>query len=397
MTVPTIRYYTRRKDVLLGPGQVPHFTKGKGYYAYPPALKIGLTADKTSGRVISAPANAATIEWARTSNPTSADPVYSPARLALSGTFAGTAAKPYIDAIAYDSAGNKIGDVWAGRILTTQVAPPPPPPPPNPPVTGQLLGAMGNVGDGGNLSILVKLGAKITREDSTSAFAQILAAGMKIVQNIPLGGTGQADGRAFIFQFAGNEPYDANVNPATYFPQALADLRALHAAHKGILCAMPVLAFGWSPFGGVDGNQYTYNGVKKPWVDWIAQYAPELFAEVDLWEVHPYGPQGLAQMDTVRAQLANHDALQPFIVGEDGYSTYEDTEQAQADYLTARIAAIKQRTDTLAWILYRGTDLVGQSDPRENNYGVEKTNSDWSDGGPKLAFALVQAVFKANA
>ena len=293
-------------------------------------------------------------------------------------------------ALQADPKAAKTTKAYAKTVTDVLHAMNPAPPPPS----SLLLGCSNNVGGGGSLDILTRLGAKITREDTAAAFGQLGVAGIKCVQIIQAGQTAAADSRAYCFQVGGNEPYFVPVDPAVYFPQVAADVQALRGKYPSGRFAVPLLAYGWSGFGNVDDHgNYTWNGTTKPWVEWLVQYAPSLLTTATLWEVHPYGTRGLANMDLIRSQLSGHGAAQPFIVGEDGWSTYGNSEQAQADYLSARIAAITSRTDTAAWILYRAQDLVGQSNPAENNYGVERTNPDWSDGGPKIAFGVVQKAF----
>ena len=278
---------------------------------------------------------------------------------------------------------------------------------PKPATWKMLLGVSNNVGGGGSLDLLTKLYVKVTREDTAGAFSQLATAGIKCVQIIPSGQPGAADGRAWCYQLGGNEWYFLNgatgIDPAAFYIQLLADAIAIRQSHPGALISIPLVAYGWSSpladgWGACDDHgNYRWNGQTKPAVQWMHDAAPELLTIAASYEVHIYGPRGLANMDLISSQLKTYGVTHPrFLVGEDGYSTYNTTEQAQADYLSARFTAISQRPDVDAYIVYRGQDLVGQSNPAENNYGIEKTNPNWSDGGPKAAFSVVQSWCKAQ-
>ena len=239
----------------------------------PSTLTIGLTMDKTGGKVLTSPSNAANVEWARNSTLTSSDPEY--ATQALSASFSGTSAKPWVSAIALDSAGNKIGTAFTARLQTTQAAPPPPPTP-TPPGGKVILGVIANVAGYGKprWAAVEAIGAKILREDRGDWGAAYKAAH----PDASILGICWLDANILAVTNCDeieldNEPYwTAGLDPRTWAQKALACAQAIRA--KGITkpLLLPLLSFANNEAlgSGFDGKgNYTVSGVSKPWVQWV--------------------------------------------------------------------------------------------------------------------------------
>lgn len=369
--------------------------------ATPPPVKnltIGLTADKTSGVVLTAPATAAKAKWARTSTKTSSDPEYS--TLALTATFAGTAAKPWVDAIAVDVSGNDIGS-WTGRIQTTQVTPPP---------TGKVrFGITNNVGgdQGANGPPVLALNAKLIREDTpavlNSGWAK--ANGIDVIQIIYPGDVPHPDAIAHeVVANSRNEPYWGDVDPKAWAVACLAEVHRVAGYKLGKPIIIPLVTYGAvAGNNGMDGTaypgQYAYPQPPDPymanaasWVKTINAAAPGLLAAVQGFSAHPYfNTPAFHVLDTVRAELQAIPASKdkPFWITEAGmYSSADSSGDAnQQTVIQNEIAAAKARTDVVAYLLYR----LGQAVEDNAYWGILR-----ADGSKRLAYAEYQAAVVTN-
>ena len=352
----------------------------------PSTLTIGLTTDKTGGKVLTSPANAAKAEWARTSTASSSDPEY--ATQALDAPFPGTSAKPWVSAIALDSAGTKIGSAFTARIQTTQsVVPPPPPPPPSGSVR---FGISENIGGGGNKAALLTLGAKIIREDTAVANSWAKTNGIDVIQIISVGGTSHADAGSFCFEAGGNEPQQAGVDPKVWAPATHADVKTLRAKFPNTPVIITLCAIGqYYGNNGQDQNgNYVYPNSGTPSKSWVSQIdaaAPGLLADVQGFSVHPYfNVPPFRVLDIVRSELHALGHEQPFWITEAGmYTSLDHSGDAnQAAVFKAEIAAAKARSDVYCYIAYR----LGAASEGSASWGLLNP-----DGSQRPAYAVFKA------
>jgi hypothetical protein len=200
-----------------------------------------------------------------------------------------------------------------------------------------------------------------------------------------------------------NEPYWANVDPRAWARQALAVAKALRARgiEKPILLPLLALEDGSTNFDG--SGDYTYDGVTKPWVQWLNEAAPELWRYVDGFAIHPYtlsGPPRFNAIDAVRAELnAIPDArAKPFWVTEIGWPTgpasdaAATTEGSQAVFLQLFINAMRARKDVAAVVVYNLVDLS----PEPYTAIIDAYGLIHTDGSPKPALAVVEQEARAS-
>jgi hypothetical protein len=260
--------------------------------------------------------------------------------------------------------------------------------PASPPPSGVRVGIISNIAGwpAREEPRMLALGAKLTREDTADAIPWCKANGIDVIQIIPAGAAVSASGDAYAFEVGGNEPYWHGVDPAAWAAQTLTDVKGLRAAHPGVKILVPLVSRG-IPGGGNGDGSYTYNGVTKPWVEWVEPSG--LLAAADGFAVHPYfNSPPFHVLDTVRAQLTAHGHAQPFWITEVGMYLGTQGEvgpkdgPAQAADFAAILAAAKARTDVAACVLYRLS---------ENSEGTESWGILNPDGTPRPAYAVVKA------
>ena len=284
----------------------------------------------------------------------------------------------------------------ATDVLHAMNPTPTPPSPPPPPPGGIRWGISSNIAGWPSREEprMVALGAKLTREDTAGAFAWCQSNGVSPFQIIDVGGTAAADSRAYGFNAGGNEPYWNGVNPPTYFPAVLADVKALKAKFPGIPVSCSVVSRGLPGSGNggsfdANGN-YTYGGVTKPWTSWIHDLAPELLTLVDAWEAHPYFDHTFKALSTVRNQLTGYGVAQPFWCTEigmylctSGGEVGTKTPGQQATDFQTIITNLGARTDVTAVVFYRLS---------ENTEGTEQWGVLDANGNQLPAWSIVKAV-----
>jgi hypothetical protein len=240
---------------------------------------------------------------------------------------------------------------------------------PTPTPTGFRLGISENIGGGGDKQALLAFGAKLIREDTPAAIPWATQNGIDVLEIVYPGETGDPGAYAYeVVANPSNEPYWHGVDPVAWAPLALAQVKAVRAAHgPGKPIIIPLVAYGGrAGANGMDGidypGEYAYpNGGTpymvghKPWVSTIEQAAPGLLAAVDGFSVHPYwNDPPFHVLDVVRAELHALGHEHPFWITESGAAMTPSVDgPAQAARFAAEIAAVQARTDVACYVVYR--------------------------------------------
>lgn len=237
------------------------------------------------------------------------------------------------------------------------------------------------------------------------------ANGLKVLAIIP-GSTDPTNGTADAYELD-NEPYWSGVDPRVWAQTMLTRATQLKAdsRYNGKKLILPLLAFSNDAAlgSGFDGlGNYTFGGTTKPWVQWLNEGAPGLWAKVDAFGVHPYAPEshngsggvilpGGAQFGALNAVRQQLEAI-PTAAGkkfwgtEMGWATggavsdWRTTEANQSQWLQDFIHGWLARSDTEILFIYQLHDL-GTSDTTtsEDHYGLLYDN-----GNQKPSYAPVR-------
>ena len=291
-------------------------------------------------------------------------------------------------------------------VVTSTPAPAPPPAPaPSPSPSGVMVGVTANVAGYGapRQQLVLSMGAKLIREDRGDyAVSWAHSHGINCIGLIYLNPDSPGTGCDEIE--LDNEPYWQGVDPRVWAQQADSVAKTLRSRGITKPLLLPLLAFASNKAlgSGFDGNgNYTYQGVTKPWVEWVNEGAPDIWQYVDGFAIHPY-TGGIApsyqSMNTVRSELDAIPAAKgkPFWITEVGWPTgpstqldpagWATTEANQAAWLGQFIDAMKARTDVAAVVVYQLVDInTSDTTTSEDHYGLLQ-----SDGTPKPAYAVVQ-------
>jgi hypothetical protein len=198
-----------------------------------------------------------------------------------------------------------------------------------------------------------------------------------------------------------NEPYWTSEDPRVWAQQADAVAKTLRARGITKPILLPLLAFSNDAAlgSGIHGNgDFTYDGVTKPFVEWVNEGAPDIWQYVDGFSIHPYSPNAPwtpTAMNDVRAELQAIPAAanKPFWITEFGWATggnpsgdWDTSEANQASWLASAIDQMKARSDVAAIVLYQFEDLnTNDATTSEDHYGLLR-----SDGSAKPAYAVVE-------
>jgi Glycosyl hydrolase catalytic core len=200
-----------------------------------------------------------------------------------------------------------------------------------------------------------------------------------------------------------NEPYWENVDPIDWARQALAVAKTLRARGIDKPILLPLLAEGYGAASFDGTGDYRYDGVTKPWVEWLNEGAPDIWQYVDGFSIHPYSPTSQwtpTAMNDVRAELQAIPAAanKPFWITEFGWATggpsggWAVTEANQAGWLATAIDQLKARSDVAAIVVYQLVDQdTSDTTTSEAHYGLLRT-----DGSAKPAYAVVRQAARAS-
>jgi exo-beta-1,3-glucanase (GH17 family) len=193
-----------------------------------------------------------------------------------------------------------------------------------------------------------------------------------------------------------NEWWWRGVNLADWSREMLSEIRAIRRQHPHAKILLPLLAFSNNSAvrSGFDDSG-TYRG--SPAVAQINAAAPQIWALVDGFAVHPYSPGSPLSMhalDTVRRQLNQIPSARnkPFWITEMGWPTMGSpdaiSEGEQAAWLADAIDELRGRSDVAAIMIYRLMDIAapGASNDSESYYGIQRL-----DGSTKAAYRAVKA------
>lgn len=260
---------------------------------------------------------------------------------------------------------------------------PPVIPPVTPPTGKADLGVSENTSGGGSKAEVLSLGVKDIREDTKASNAWAASQSIRVIEIVPIGTAGSVDGTAFAYECGGNEPQQAGVDPAVWARATKKDMETILAKFPNANVGITLCAIGayYGNNGQDDKGNYWYpNGPgisapanPKPWVDQIEAAAPGILKLAKWFSVHPYFNNPFFRvLDILRTQLTSHGATAPFYITECGQ--YDNgtpaSEQTAATQIQAMITAVKKRTDTAKFILYRdGEALEGDA-----HWGIVRAN-----------------------